>query len=475
MPGVPSSKGCDACRKVKKKCDELQPCTRCRRLQVSCIGSGQQRFKFKNAESNPISGQKAVKRSRAIVPSARAMASIEIAVQIPNNELASSLIGTLNITDIRYALEYYGYFLKDIPRRLGSSVALDAAVKALVTAYPYFHARDFPPDALLHYGRSLRALRESLNDPSEARSANTLCAVYIITICQSWLGKYDDQLSSHGEAIAHLLKMADLSQIRSNFERDIIITLTVPVILEAIVNPRIKMDAKFFQLVSDLTQSTQLPPNNRIPRSTTKLPTIAKFPQWIRNLTSEDIPEIASAYLRIRNDAHQMREYLDQWPVTERCVFSSLFVMQRSRYQAGYTILITLGLMLNSLLRAFDPGNDVLLMEATFYCDEIVLEAELASCYRPLGAAYIALCLVVAWAAAEYPQQITRIDTILADYQTDFKEIRWIGRAVWLRKTFANHRRNAQPNPVEGASGSSQKLVANRCNNAAHPESCCVM
>lgn len=105
-------------------------------------------------------------------------------MQVPSNELASSLIGTLNITDIRYALEYYGYFLKDIPRRLGSSAALDAAVKALVTAYPYFHGRDFPPDALLQYGRSLRALRESLGDSNEARSANTLCAVYIITICQ---------------------------------------------------------------------------------------------------------------------------------------------------------------------------------------------------------------------------------------------------------------------------------------------------
>jgi hypothetical protein len=105
-------------------------------------------------------------------------------MQVPDNELASSLIGTLNITDIRYALEYYGYFLKDIPRRLGSSAALDAAVKALVTAYPYFHDRDFPPEALMYYGRSLRSLRDTLDDPTEARSVNTLCAVYLITICQ---------------------------------------------------------------------------------------------------------------------------------------------------------------------------------------------------------------------------------------------------------------------------------------------------
>jgi hypothetical protein len=105
-------------------------------------------------------------------------------MHIPDSELASSLIGTLKITDIRYALEYYGYFLKDIPRRLGSSAALDAAVKALVTAYPYFHSRDFPPEVLMHYGRSLRSLRDTLDDDIEARSVNTLCAVYLITICQ---------------------------------------------------------------------------------------------------------------------------------------------------------------------------------------------------------------------------------------------------------------------------------------------------
>jgi hypothetical protein len=36
----------------------------------------------------------------------------------------------------------------------------------------------------MEYCNSLRALRESLNDPVEAQSPNTLCAVYLITICQ---------------------------------------------------------------------------------------------------------------------------------------------------------------------------------------------------------------------------------------------------------------------------------------------------
>lgn len=104
--------------------------------------------------------------------------------QVPGNALAASFAKTLTITDVRYDITYYGAFLRDTPRRLGSSVALDASVKAVVTACPYFRHQNFSPDAYMEYCNSLRALRESLNDPVEARSPNTLCAVYLITICQ---------------------------------------------------------------------------------------------------------------------------------------------------------------------------------------------------------------------------------------------------------------------------------------------------
>lgn len=100
------------------------------------------------------------------------------------DNLSASFVHSLKINDIRYDLAYYGPFLHELPRRLGSSRALDAAVKTLVTAYPYFHGRGFPPRVFANFGSSLRALRECLSDPVEARSSNTLCAVYLIIICQ---------------------------------------------------------------------------------------------------------------------------------------------------------------------------------------------------------------------------------------------------------------------------------------------------
>lgn len=49
-------------------------------------------------------------------------------------------------------------------------------------------------------------------------------------ICQSWLGKHDDSLTSHSEAIAHLLRAAALHEWNSTFEMEMVITLCVPIV-----------------------------------------------------------------------------------------------------------------------------------------------------------------------------------------------------------------------------------------------------
>ncbi|KAJ6132736.1 hypothetical protein N7471_007951 [Penicillium samsonianum] len=62
---------------------------------------------------------------------------------------------------------------------------------------------------------------------------------------------------------------------------------------------------------------------------------------------------------------------------------------RRSRHQAAYTVVIALALLLNTILRALDSENAILTEESTFFCERIINEAELASCYRPIGAAYV--------------------------------------------------------------------------------------
>ncbi|KAL6353615.1 hypothetical protein LRP88_14113 [Fusarium phalaenopsidis] len=187
MAGVPSSKGCRACVRQKKKCDQVKPvCARCARLKIACIGAGEQKWKFKPVSFQPVVFQPAVVEEIPKKP----RRSIKVSVPpVPENiitSIAGRFIAALEVSDIRYSLSSYGDFLEHIPRRLGRSEALDASVKALVSAFPYHYTRHLPQDALANYIDALKALRICLNCPDKRLAPETLSAIYIIMI---WLDR----------------------------------------------------------------------------------------------------------------------------------------------------------------------------------------------------------------------------------------------------------------------------------------------
>lgn len=107
--------------------------------------------------------------------------------QSPSNEtttLADAFICTLEVKDLRYDLSCYGPFLRDIPKRLGSNIALDASVSVLTSAYSSLYTHQRSLKTLSNYVKALKALRICLDDPSQAWTADTLCAVYLLLICQ---------------------------------------------------------------------------------------------------------------------------------------------------------------------------------------------------------------------------------------------------------------------------------------------------
>ncbi|KAJ5857674.1 hypothetical protein N7455_008568 [Penicillium solitum] len=289
----------------------------------------------------------------------------------------------------------------------------------------------------MRFGKSVKALRQSLDNPVEIRSPHTLCAIYLISICQAWLGKYEKQSVSHGTAIAHLLKIVDISRYKRGFERDLIVTLSVPVILDGICNPRVQMDPSFWSDMMALVQQSPSSAPDSIPRSTTTLLSLSKFPEYLHHPHSH-IPEITAAYTKLQEDAQNIYPYLGQ--PTEPASLSSPVLGRRSRHRAAYTVVIALALLLNTILRVLDLENTVLAEESSFFCERIINEADLASCYRPIGAAYAVPCLVVALGTAESPRQLARIEATLTDYQTDFGGFEWRELAMWLRAVFHSHR-----------------------------------
>lgn len=206
------------------------------------------------------------------------------------------------------------------------------------------------------------------------------------------------------------------------------------------------------------------------------------FPKFVQN-PEPHLAEIAKTYMQLRLDAQQIKQHLDQYAEVALGSFSSSEAARHCRIQAAYAIISTLAVLLNSLLRVFDPWNASLVSEAVFLCDEITIQAELASCYRPIGAGYIPLCLVVAWAASDNLVQLARIEAILSEYQSDFADVPWMSRAIWLANTLDSHRirvisgKESPESPLGtvslAGSGGSRRTGTEKAS--VRPESCCIL
>jgi hypothetical protein len=237
-----------------KQCDQAQPsCSRCVRLKIKCIGSGQRRYKWVDESSPSTSNstpedEDTLETEHQVVLQAKEHTHRYISMS-PSNEMTivtGAFFSAFEIKDVRYDLSTYGEFLKDIPRRLGSSPALDASVKAFTNSCSLVHSRQASTQAYESYIDALKALRDDINNPKEAGSANTMCAVYLIMICQvraaldealailtsnqGWIGQRDDYALGHGEVLAHLLSTVSSQNLEGQFESELMLTLCVPVV-----------------------------------------------------------------------------------------------------------------------------------------------------------------------------------------------------------------------------------------------------
>ena len=167
------------------------PCSRCRRLGISCIGFGKQRFKFIDAGDQLALASRA--RSKISNHGHAEDSSQPMILGSPSPSLSNRLTRLLALfvsnidssADISIQLPWnFGGFLAEIPRRLGTNEALDAASEALMTSYTHFIAGDAEnnPDILTKHSMALSALRRTLDDPVKALSSETLCSTMVLQI-----------------------------------------------------------------------------------------------------------------------------------------------------------------------------------------------------------------------------------------------------------------------------------------------------
>lgn len=108
--------------------------------------------------------------------------------RVPGNELTrktGAFVAVLNVSDLRYDISGFGAFLRELPRRLGRNKALDASVHAVTTVFPALYSQESSPEMIAAYVHALRCLRMNLSDRATAQTPETLCAIYLVTLCQA--------------------------------------------------------------------------------------------------------------------------------------------------------------------------------------------------------------------------------------------------------------------------------------------------
>lgn len=101
--------------------------------------------------------------------------------------MTALMVSKLSVKDLRYDVGWaFGPFVSDIPKRLGRSVALDATTQAFVLSLPPspYSRRQPASNTLESFSVALKATRLALAHPVRSKSIDTLCAAYLLLICQ---------------------------------------------------------------------------------------------------------------------------------------------------------------------------------------------------------------------------------------------------------------------------------------------------
>ncbi|KAL8672374.1 MAG: hypothetical protein Q9168_003146 [Polycauliona sp. 1 TL-2023] len=362
MPGVPSGRGCDGCRKQKKK--------------IPCLGQGQQRYKFKNetvvtttVAKRVITTSFSVDNPQFIVPTPCK------AISNGPSKLVSAFVGRISQgVDIRFQLPWnFGDYLNQLPRRLGVSEALDAAVDALTTVHASFCAGNLSPgpEVLAKHAHSLSVLRRDLSDAVKARASETLAAIMVF------------------EAL-----LADTIHLTSREWK--ILNAGAP------ENFHKYLDGQWFTCIANVPDLIQ--------RSKAAL---ILYEPPSTNLLALEL-EVVTLLDELKPIISRIRDRSNTFDKT--AVPVALSDHLQAHYLRSLALALGVGIILNCVLSGLEGTPTIICEESTLWSDEIVQVAEICLMYRPLGSMSILIALQMAWAGAVQLESKERIESLLVEY-----------------------------------------------------------
>ncbi|KAJ9606338.1 hypothetical protein H2200_009299 [Cladophialophora chaetospira] len=438
MPGVPSGRGCNACRQQKKKCDSpTHPCPRCKRLNIPCVGLGQRRYKFVQDEKRLSPGDNFIlQRVSGSESSSHSTPGSDAATlfQSPSNE-TTRLVAAFTekikpARGIKYNLAWtYGDYLNHVPSRLGRNEALDNATDVWMTAFEHQFSTsgvENTPVLLEKYGRSLASLRKCLDDPVKAKAPETLCAILFLWNCQQFIRMIGSPASAHSEGAAQIIRLRGCAEKSQDlFESNLLLSLRAVVLFSSMLEGRVEFSDEEWVAMFD-NKAYELAPQGQAVQCLTRLPNL------MRRIKAALLGGHQAQLPELRALAHSLRDELDpslfklreQWHenMTETVDTKRPFLpgLLRCHHLRSYGFGLAIGIFINEVRLALCPDAVDILEESQAFAVEILELAKIGLEYRPLGGYVFGVCLLAAYCGAYDLDTKFAIQMLHLEYARDF-------------------------------------------------------
>lgn len=115
--------------------------------------------------------------------------------------------------------------------------------------------------------------------------------------------------------------------------------------------------------------------------------------------------------------------------------------IMHAHYQRTYGIGLAIAILFNCIFCALSTNDNTLAAESASFARELAALARRATIYRPIGSGYLILCLAAAWGGTTDPQMRSTLESVMDDYQQDFRlhnpinirsELEWIAQHMRL-------------------------------------------
>jgi len=262
---------------------------------------------------------------------------------------------------------------------------------------------------------------------------------------QNWIHAPGDPYTNHARAIALMLPRCVDRDWHRGFESALLQTLCVPVILESITNPDIRVESWIFKLLEGHGSPRPVGDENGVPFESMKLHSLAKLPAMFKN-PRKQFYEIEFAYEKVRYDLPKLASRVDAIRATFAQLSCPNVEARRlyAQFQAAYGILLTVALVLNSIIGVMRPLDATYARELTSYAEDIMQLADHAQQFRPLGSSFMPLPLCMAWGTTTDIGTQNRLLVLIQAYQTDF-HADWVDLCYFSRQWYQGLQQKYSP------------------------------